>query len=300
MDIIGADYKVRINGENVSPENAVINVFDHGFLYGDSIYEVIRTIGDNILAWDDHILRLHKSADRIALVLPWSDEHLKSEIDEILKSKDWTGDSFVRLMITRGVGYVEQSPKTCLNPSLIIMAKKLPVLASEKRENGLSVCLTKVRRNSREAMDPGIKSGNYLNNVMAIIEATEHGADDAVMLNEKGHLTECSSSNIYLIRDGKILTPSLDCGLLAGVTRGILLRLLRENGYEVIEGEFSTKDLVSSDEIFVSSSVRGVVPVKSICGEVEWKKGDGKLFEAIRDIYETGVGITPGAVKPVK
>jgi branched-chain amino acid aminotransferase len=291
MSKLNEEYIVRINGEKLSPDNAYISVFDHGFLFGDSIYEAFRTVNDEIIAWTPHLQRLKNSAGRLSMNLHMSDQELYDEIKAAISDKDWGGESFIRIIITRGIGKLEISPESCLDPNLILFIKKLPQVKKSVYTDGVVMCLSTVRRNSRLAMDPGIKSGNYLNNVMALIEAKKLGADDAFMLNENEHITEATTSNIWFVRDGRFYTPTLDCGLLAGITRGLVLDLLKSDGKNVKEGKFTVDDISSADEIFTSSSIKGIAPVKSVRGEMQWDKKESTMVNYVMALYEKSVGI---------
>ena len=233
--------------------------------------------------------RLRSSANRLHLDLPWSDDDLRAEVEAVLNSKTWDGESYVRFIITRGVGKIALLPNTCGNPTLIVIGTAIP-LPGPKTETGLVLCLTKMRRNSIHAMDPCIKSGNYLNNVMAAIEANESGADDAIMLNENDFLTECTTSNIFLVIDGVVRTPSLDCGILDGITRQKVIATAVNAGIIVEECELTLDDLKSADEIFMSGTIKGVVPVRQVVGGAEWSGNPGSVTQKLSELYKSESG----------
>jgi branched-chain amino acid aminotransferase len=291
-NIEGISYFVRINRQDVDPSAASVSIFDHGFLFGDSIYEVIRTVKGKPLAWTEHLARLRNSARRLSLELPWTDDELTVELETTLRAARWSGETYVRLIVTRGVGEIDLMPTTCKTPILILIAKPIPEPPPDFHEKGFTLCVTNVRRNSRQAMDPGIKSGNYLNNVLAMIEARSKGADDAVMLNEHGYLTECTTSNIFLIKDGVVFTPGLESGILPGITRDILISTLEKAGLSVEETDLTITDLASADEIFMTGSIKGVVPVREIVGLVEWSPGAGTMTGKIKTLYDNATGLT--------
>lgn len=291
MKKLDTDYVVRINKEEVDPENASISIFDHGFLFGDSIYEVVRTVHGKPYAWPEHLDRLHKSCQRINLELPWSDEELLEEINRAIASGNWGGETYVRIIITRGIGRIDLMPRTCREPRLIVIAKQLPELRAELHEIGLVLCVTDIRRNSRDAMDPGIKSGNYLNNVLALIEAREKGANDAVMLNENDHLTECSTSNFFIVINGIVKTPALECGILAGITRAKVIEIAAGEDITVEETELTLEDLQSADEIFITGTIKGVVPVNKIMGQADWEGSPGPVTENLRGLLYKSAGM---------
>ena len=280
------DYLIRINRTEVAPGNAMVSIFDHGFLFGDSIYEVVRTINNRLLAWPQHLGRLRNSAAQLSLQFPWSDDELTGEIWTTINGRKWPGETYVRLIITRGVGEIDLMPTTCKDPSLIMIAKEIPAYPPGTFEQGWKLCVTEVRRNSRLAMNPNIKSGNYLNNVLAMIEARRKGADDAVMLNEHGHVTECTTSNIFFVKDGAVVTPSLENGILSGITRGILLDALKKAGIPCEEADLTISDLAESDEIFMTGSIKGVMPVREIIGLGDWNLGPGPVTRRIKTIYD--------------
>ena len=288
---VSLQQMIRVNRETRDAGNATVNVLDHGFLFGDSIYEVVRTVKRRPLAWRQHLKRLRNSAARISLELPWTDRELEEEVETIIREAPWSDETYVRIVITRGVGKIELIPTTCAEPMLIVIGKPLLPAPPEFYERGVVLCVTEVRRNSRHAMDPGIKSGNYLNNVLAVIEAQKKGAQDALMLNEHGHLTECTTSNIFLVSHGIVRTPSLDCGILAGITRETLLELMRQVAIPSEETELTLKDLRAADEVFMSGTVKGVVPVSSVIGEVDWRSGPRPLTARIRSLYECHIGL---------
>lgn len=285
-------YIVRVNRENVDPLNARVSIFDHGFLFGDSIYEVVRTIKGKPLAWDRHMRRLENSAAGTAMELPWSSDDLLTEVMTVLGQASWEGDSYFRMIVTRGTGKIDLMPTTCTGPNLILIAKPVPILPERVYTKGEFVCVTDVIRNSARAMDPAIKSGNYLNNVIAMIEAQKRGAEDALMLNEHGNLTECTTSNFYLVKDGVIRTPDLSCGLLAGITREILLEIAPPAGIPVEEAILTVSDITEADEAFMSGTIRGVVPIFRVTGDVEWTAPPGPVTSKLREVYEKHVGLS--------
>ena len=253
-----------MNGVLTKSESASISIFDHGFLFGDSVYEVVRTIHGRLFAFEPHIERLFESALQIGLTLPWSKEELRTEVVQLLEHSALQDEAYVRLIMTRGVGELNIDPSSCFKPQRILIAKALPRLDPSAYEEGVVLSLVNTKRNSRHATNPGIKSGNYLNNVLALIEARGNKALEAIMLNENGFVTEGTTSNIFLVKDSVILTPSLDCGLLAGITRKLILNRARAEGFNVEEGFFKPEDLTSADEAFITSTTRDVVPVARI------------------------------------
>lgn len=281
-------YSVSINGVLTDPEQATISIFDHGFLFGDSVYEVVRTIHGRIFAFEPHIDRLFSSAQQIGLEIPWTREDLRKDVVKLLKHSQLEEEAYVRLILTRGVGELNIDPSSCESPQIILIAKALPRLPASAYSDGIVLSLVNTKRNSKHATNPGIKSGNYLNNVLALMEARTNQALEAIMLNENGFITECTTSNLFLVKDSKILTPSLDCGLLAGVTRKLVLNRARAEGLTVEEGFFKPEDLATVDEAFITSTTRDVVPVARIddrkLGEVP-----GSITGRIAALYQEEV-----------
>jgi branched-chain amino acid aminotransferase len=281
-------YYVSINGETVSAQSASISIFDHGFLFGDSVYEVVRTIEGRIFAWEPHVDRLLNSARQIGLDLPWSKEELRKEVVRVLAYSAMDEEAYVRLIITRGEGELNIDPSSCGTPNRILIVKALPRLPSSAYSEGIQLSLVKTTRNSKHAINPGIKGGNYLNNVLALMEARKNKALEAVMLNENGLVTEGTTSNIFLVREGVISTPSLDCGLLAGVTRGLVIQAARRAKFQVNEAHLTPRDLFDADEVFITSTARDVVPISNI-DERRLGPCPGPVTQRISELYRDEV-----------
>jgi len=266
--------------------NAEISVNDHGFLFGDSIYEVLTTKGGKLLFVGEHLARLHKSASGISLEIPYSDERFISEINNTLIAAG-NEESYVRIMVTRGVGDIDIDPSTCDKPNVLIYVTSPHIYPNENYENGINVALVSIKRNSKDALNPGIKTGNYLNNVLAILEANGSKAHDALMLNAWGHLTECTTSNFFFVQDGRIMTPSEECGILSGITRSNIIQLARENGFLVEEGQWPVEILQNIDEAFITGTVKKVVPVTRIDGRPVGKGIPGPVVKKLMKLYDT-------------
>jgi branched-chain amino acid aminotransferase len=277
---------VFLDGQKVAVSDAKVSVFDHGFLFGDSVYEVVRTVtlpgergkaARRLFAFEPHADRLFASARGINLDIPWTKAELRAQVERAVNAVDEPGnvgrageptpcDVYVRIIITRGVGELDLSPETCEQRGSIIIAKPLPVYPRAWYDDGITLRIVGTMRNPSRATSPSIKSGNYLNNVIALMEARGAGALEAVMLNEHGHLTECTTSNVFWVKDGALVTPSLDCGILSGITRSLLLDVARSSGVTVKEGCFPASDLRTADEVFITSTTKDLVPVKTIDG----------------------------------
>jgi branched-chain amino acid aminotransferase len=253
--------KINVNG-NIQDE-AFISVLDHGFLFGDSIYEVICTYQGKPFFLDEHLKRLYSSASGISLKIPYDEMWIKTQVQATLDFAD-NPESYIRIIITRGVGDLDIDPSSCLKPNLIIFVKNIPQTPDEYYEKGISVALVSIKRNSRDALDPAVKTGNYLNNVLARVEAQKMGAVDAIMLNSWGQLTEGTTSNLFFVREGRLLTPKISCGILSGITREKIIQLANENGLPLEEGAWPGDELLKAEEIFLSGTVKRVMPVSII------------------------------------
>jgi branched-chain amino acid aminotransferase len=256
--------KVWMNGE-VSGADAAISVFDRGFLYGDSVYEVMRTSGGRPVDLEPHLARLHRSAASLLLEIP-GDAALRAALEEVLAAAG-NGDSYIRVVVTRGAGEVGLDTALADSSTLIVIVRPLVLPPAEMYERGAALQIVGVQRTSLRSMDPGVKSGNYLNNIMGLMEAKRAGAYEALMCNPAGLIAEGSSSNVFVVRDGDLSTPAIGTGLLAGITRQRVIELSRANGFAVSEGEILPEDVRGADEVFITSSVRGVMPAASIDGE---------------------------------
>lgn len=254
--------RIYINGTVSGPEEAKISVFDRGFLYGDSVYEVLRTSGGRLVDFERHLARLQTSADALALRTPEADE-LREAIASTLASAGNT-ESYLRIVVTRGAGEVGLDTALAGSPTLIVIAKPLKLPTQKLYEQGIGVRLVNVQRTSAKAVDPSVKSGNYLNNILALAEARRSGDDEAIMCDQEGCIAEGSSSNVFWIHEGQLHTPSLAVGLLAGITRGRVLELARAAGTPVVEGRFGPDELRGASEAFITSSIRGILPIARV------------------------------------
>ncbi|TET39598.1 MAG: branched-chain-amino acid aminotransferase [Planctomycetota bacterium] len=275
---------ININREMFDEDKAVVSVFDHGFLFGDSIYEVIRTQYGELVFTDRHLERLHRSADRIALKLPCDDETIIGEIERTI-AEAGNDESYVRLVISRGRGVLHLYPQDC-DPKMVIIVMKFVPFPKECYTDGAKLSVVSIQRNPRNATNPDIKSGNYLNNVLAIMEARAKGALEALMLNHAGELTECTTSNIFVVHGDKIRTPHLESGLLQGITREVLLEIGPKRRFDMGDAKLTIDDLNSADEVFLSSTLKNVMPITRID---ELAVGDGKpgrLTMQLAEIFE--------------
>ncbi len=275
--------RINLNGD-IQPE-AHISVFDHGFLFGDSVYEVVGTHQGRLCFVQEHLKRLRNSARAISLEIPLADDVMIREIEKTVEAAG-NPESYIRIIVTRGVGEIDIDPESCTRPNVLILVKPVMLYPEENYTHGINVALVSVKRNPKEALNPGIKTGNYLNNVLAKMEARQAGAADALMLNPTGQLTECTTSNFFFVRDQRLMTPSLDCGILPGITREVILRLARENGVLVEEGEWPPEILQNTEEAFITGTVKRVMPVTSLDGRPIGEGKPGPITKMMMRLYE--------------
>jgi len=269
---------VNINGQLMPPENASISVFDRGFLYGDSIYEVTMTVDSIPFMIEEHLDRLERSASKIGLPLPAPRLKIR---DELIRTANAVNSKkcYVRIICTRGAGEITLDPTREQPGTLIIIAKELAPNPKEWYEQGVWMVIADVLRNHKRSTDPSVKSGNYLNNVLAMGEAKRAGAFDAIMLNHHGNVTEGTTSNIWMVEKGEFLTPPLDAGLLGGITRQNLLGI---SGFKLKEENFSAERMKNADEVFLTSTTKEIVPIVKIDDQVI---GTGKPGEYTRKLH---------------
>ena len=278
--------KTRININGIIKDDACVSVFDHGFLFGDSIYEVVNTRKNRPCFLDEHLKRLHCSALGIDLGIPFDDSWFREQINLTL-SEAGNSESYIRIVVTRGIGDINIDPSSCASPLVLIYVTPAHIYPSEWYEKGIDLATVSIQRNSKNALNPGIKTGNYLNNVLAKIESRQLGTHDALMLNSLGHLTESTTSNLFFVRDGGLMTPSLECGILAGITRDIVIRLGQENGFRVEEGSWPIEILENTEEIFLTGSVKHLMPVTRLDGKLIGDGKPGPITRSLTCLYET-------------
>ncbi len=257
---------VNVNGRISAQQDALIPVFDHGFLYGEGIYETLRTYDRGLFLFDRHLRRLRNSARLIDLVIPFAnDDELLAHIRATTDAANLNGsDAYVRVMITRGVGELTYDLKATPKPSWVIIVKPLVPPAAEVYERGVKVVLVDVVRNHPQSVNPMIKSNNLMNSALAAQEAMKRGGFEAVMRNYRGELTECTQSNFFIVKNGAALTPPLESGLLPGITREFIFELGRANDIDVREQVLRDGDLFGADEAFLTSTTREIVPIVTV------------------------------------
>jgi branched-chain amino acid aminotransferase len=255
--------KIYINGNFYDKDDAKISVYDHGLLYGDGVFEGIRSYGGKVFRLTEHLDRLWNSAKAIWLQIPMSKPEMAKAIEDTLLANG-IKDGYIRVVVTRGVGTLGLDPNRCSNPQVIIIADKISLYPEELYQKGLKIITVSVVRNHPAALSPRIKSLNYLNNILAKIEGVQAGCIEALMLNHKGEIAECTGDNIFLVRHGRILTPPNDAGILEGVTRDAVIGLAREMGIEVCEIALTKHDIYIADECFLTGTAAEVVPVVTV------------------------------------
>ena len=242
----------------------MIPVFDHGFLYGDSIYETFRTVEGYPLQLSGHIDRLFRSARPLELKIPLTKHKIASEILKTIKTywkKHTKEDLYIRVIVTRGVGDIGFDPELCPRPSWMIIAKKFVPAPEKLYKTGIKISLVSTIRNHPKSIDPKIKSGNYLNNLLAYLEARRHHASDAVMPNIDGYITEATTNSVFLVKKGVLLTPSLDSGILESLTRELIIEIAKKNHISVREKKITKAEFLAADECFLAGSLKGILPV---------------------------------------
>ena len=252
------NLKIYIDGTFYEQSEAKISVFDHGLLYGDGVFEGIRFYQDRVFRLDEHINRLWDSAKAIALTIPLSREEMIEATLETIRQND-LHDGYIRLLATRGVGSLGLSPDSCRRPSVIIIAATIALYPDSLYEKGLTLATCSVRRIPPAALSPRIKSLNYLNNILAKIEAQQAGAAEGVMLNEQGYVAECTGDNLFVIKKGVISTPPINAGILAGVTRAVVFELANKSGIPIKEEDLTRYDILVADECFLTGTAAEVI-----------------------------------------
>jgi branched-chain amino acid aminotransferase len=255
--------KIYINGKYVDKEQAKVSVFDHGFLYGDGVFEGIRAYNGLIFQLKGHIRRLFKSAEGIQLNIPISEQEVEEAVIDTLK-ENRLKDAYIRLIITRGIGDLGLDPNNCAKPSVIIITDKISLYPEEFYKKGLKIIVAKTKRNSNDALPPTIKSLNYLNNILAKNEAIQAGVKEAIMLNANGDVCECTGDNIFIIKDGVLMTPSIEAGALEGITRDTVIEIASLKNMKVEKKLLRLEDLYGAEECFLTGTAAEIIPVTQI------------------------------------
>ncbi|HUK27798.1 MAG TPA: branched-chain-amino-acid transaminase [Candidatus Acidoferrales bacterium] len=277
---------VYVDGQWLPKSNASISVFDHGMLYGDGVFEGIRVYKGVIFQFKEHLDRLYSSAKSIKLQIPLTPQDMTRAIVETLK-RNGLKDAYIRLVITRGVGDLGVDPRKCRKASAIVITEPVdPTYGMAAKQKGISVIFSSVRRDAIDATTHEIKSLNYLNSVMAKQEALDAGADDALMLDRNGFVSEATTTNLFIVKEGDVITPPSSAGILPGVTRKRIIHLARDLGYKVLEKGLTPYDVTNADEAFLTGTLSEIVPIAKVRGITV---GDGKVGPITHEIMDAFV-----------
>src|ERR1035438_1438185 len=287
--------KIFIDGKYFSERDAKVSVFDHGLLYGDGVFEGIRAYHGHVFKLKEHIDRLFYSAKAILLEIPMSHAQLMKATVETCRANKLR-DGYIRLVVTRGVGTLGLNPRTCKKPSVIIIADKIQLYPPEYYQRGLDIITVPTVRNLHSALNPAIKSLNYLNNILAKIEANNAGVEEAVMLNSEGFVAECTGDNLFIVKNRALFTPPLSAGALYGITRQTVIELAEEAGLKVSEPNLTRYDLFNADECFLTGTGAELIPVVKIDGRVI---GTGKPGPITRRLEEDYHALTKVSGEPI-
>ena len=287
--------KVYINGKFYSEKNSKISVFDHGLLYGDGVFEGIRAYHGRVFKLKEHIDRLFYSAKAILLNIPMSKQQLMDATVETCR-KNNLSDGYVRLVVTRGAGTLGLNPNRCSNPQVIIIADTIQLYPASLYKKGMEIVTVATTRNHHNAVNPAIKSLNYLNNILAKIEANTAGYEEAIMLNSEGYVAECTGDNLFIIKDNLMFTPSLSSGALHGITRQTSIDLVGELGVPTSEPNLTRYDLYNADECFLTGTGAEIVPVVKID---ERKIGNGKPGKITKKLVKAYQELTKVSGEPI-
>jgi branched-chain amino acid aminotransferase len=274
--------KVFINGKLLPTEEATVSVFDHGLLYGDGVFEGLRSYGGKVFRLAQHVQRLYESAKAIWLEIPITPDAMCKAIDETVQANGLK-DAYVRVVVTRGAGTLGLDPNRTSNPQVIVIADRISLYPDELYEKGLEIITVSVTRNHPAALNPRIKSLNYLNNILAKIEGLQAGCIEALMLNHKGEVAECTGDNIFLVRRGEVLTPPIEAGILEGITREAVIELAGQAGLTVREIPLTKHDVYIAEECFLTGTAAEVVPVVKVDSRTIGKGTPGAVT---RDLME--------------
>lgn len=277
--------KIYLNGRIVPQEDAKISVFDHGLLYGDGVFEGIRAYNGKIFTLDQHLDRLYDSANTISLTIPITKEEMGNAIKKTMEANNLT-DSYIRLVVTRGVGKLGLDPNKCSTPQIIIITDTIELYPKALYERGLDIVTVTTIRNHFSALDPKIKSLNYLNNILAKLESIRTGAGEALMLNKDGYVAECAGDNIFIFKNNTLLTPPESAGILIGITRNVVLQLAKEMGIQTREELMTRYDLYAAEECFLTGTAAEIIPVVKIDGKIIGTGKPGKITLTLLKRYQ--------------
>ena len=277
-----ANLLIWLDGKLVPRGEAKISVYDHGLLYGDGVFEGIRQYNGRVFEKEAHLKRLYESAQAIRLKIPYTLEQLSAALDETIATNKLR-DCYIRLVVTRGIGYLGISPKNCETPSVFIITDSIQMYPAEMYQNGMSIITASTIRNHPNSLSPKVKSLNYLNNILAKWEAIDAGVPEAVMLNHLGYVCECTGDNIFIVKDGALVTPSEESGVLIGITRQAVMGIAKAAGITVVEKNLTRFDLYVADECFLTGTGAEVIAVTQIDSR---RIGDGKVGAVTKKLME--------------
>jgi branched-chain amino acid aminotransferase len=277
---------VYVNGKIAPADQAVVPVYDHGFVYGEGVYETLRTYNRVPFLYDRHMRRLRQSAERLLLDVPFDDATLLAWIGQTIAAAGELDQAYIRILLTRGVGDLNYDPKSTPKPTTVIIVKPFEAPAARVFTEGIRISLVDMLRNHPKSVNPVIKSNNLLNNALAMQAAYRAGAEEALMCNYRGELTECSQANFFMVRRGAALTPKSAAGLLEGVTRAFIFELGRELGIDVREEVLLPEDLATADEMFITSTTRELSPVVRVDDRVVGSGKPGPVTKRLLERYQ--------------
>ncbi|HHY65760.1 MAG: branched-chain-amino-acid transaminase [Kyrpidia sp.] len=273
-----------LNGEFVDPKRATVSVFDHGFLYGDGIFEGIRAYGGNIFRLRQHIVRLYESAKSILLQIPLTFEEMQQAVAETVR-RNGLKDAYIRLVVSRGPGDLGLDPHNCSGANVIIIADQIKLYPQEFYDQGLRVVTVPTRRNNPDALNPKIKSLNYLNNILTKIEASRAGALEALILNQDGYVCEASGDNVFIVKNGRVITPPTYLGALEGITRNAIIEICQREGIPVAEEPFTRHDVFVADECFLTGTAAELIPVVEVDGREIGRGVPGEMTKRLLEHF---------------
>lgn len=291
-----AEYKVYLNGKFVPENEAKVSVFDHGFLYGDGVFEGIRAYNGRVFRLKEHVDRLYESAKAIGMTIPMDREEMAELILESCRQNNLR-NAYMRPIVARGVGDLGLDPRKCKQPTVVVIAREFGALYGDKYEKGLKLCTVSVRRNSPNSVSPNIKSLNYLNNILARIEVNAQGCDEGIMLDLNGFVSEATADNIFLIKGGVVITPPT-YNSLKGITRQAVIDIARDSGYEVKEEPITMFDVYAADEVFITGTAAEIAPCVNIDNRIVGNGAPGPVTKHLIEGFRKTTTTTGTPIYP--